>query len=119
MPRPGWTEDANLFIKVIADPSERKGPVERELRRPLDTATTALAARWGVAQREAEITRSIAVKAAAVAAEKAAKVIDATGRADALAEALDLDARPPTRSRSRRCPSWSPAATSLLRLSPR
>jgi replicative DNA helicase len=92
VPRAGWVEDANLFTLVIAEPSERKGPVERPLRRPLDAATADLAARWGSAQREAEVTRSVAAKVAAAAAEKAAKITDPAGRDAALAEALDLDA---------------------------
>lgn len=91
LPRAGWTEEVNLFVLVSADPSERKGPVERELRRPLDEATAELQRRWAPGAREAEVTRSIAAKAAAAAAEKAAKLQDVEARQTALAEALDLD----------------------------
>lgn len=91
-PRPGWVEEANLFTLVIAEPSERKGPVERALRRPLDDATADLATTWGAAAREAELTRSVAAKVAATAAEKAAKMTSPAERDAALAEALDLDA---------------------------
>jgi replicative DNA helicase len=91
VPRPGWTDDVNLFTLVIAEPSERKGPVERALRAPLDDATAELTERWGAAAREAELTRQVAVRAAATAAEKAAKTTNPEERDKALKEAVDLD----------------------------
>ena len=92
LPRPGWTEEANLFVLVCADPSERKGPVERELRRPLDEATAELIGQAAVAQREAELTRQVASDVATAAVNRAAKLDDPGKRDQALAEALDLDA---------------------------
>ncbi len=70
--RPGWDEPANLYTAVALPPGSRKSTVHATLTAPMLGAEESLSAEAGARIGEARTARSVADKAAARAAVKAA-----------------------------------------------
>ncbi|BEL10328.1 hypothetical protein Q0Z83_085190 [Actinoplanes sichuanensis] len=85
--RPGWREQVNLFLAVVADPGERKSPVHGALTDPLESAEKTLGAKTEARIAEAAALKDIATRQAEHAKALAAKA-DPAKRDDATAEAL-------------------------------
>jgi hypothetical protein len=90
--RPGWREPTNMFVVVASPPGTRKTGVFRSVMTPLLAAEKELVARSGPARAEAEITRSIAEKAAETARKKASSAATPEARQQETANAIDMAA---------------------------
>lgn len=71
--KPDWQEPLNLYLLVIAPPSERKSPVLREITRPIYDFEAAEQARREPSIREYQTRRSILERRANAAIEQASK----------------------------------------------
>ena len=71
--KPDWVEPLNLYVLMIARPSERKSPVLREIARPVYDFEAAEQARREQPIREGQAKRKILEKRLAAAIDAAAK----------------------------------------------
>ena len=70
--RHGWREPLNLFTATIANPGERKSPVQTRMVRPIQDVEAQLAGEGVVARIEAEARKQVAKNAARRAMQTAA-----------------------------------------------